>query len=100
MEGEGIKENGGGGEFKKMYLIYCKNFWKCHSAPHTSTKIKKTKNLQFAVLGYSALVSLLYIYGSQTGLIILKSMSEGQSNGQDLFCNYFQKYKLKMKCRI
>jgi hypothetical protein len=26
MEGEGIKENGGGGEFKKMYLIYCKNF--------------------------------------------------------------------------
>jgi hypothetical protein len=28
MEGEGIKENGGGGEFSMIYLIYCKNFCK------------------------------------------------------------------------
>jgi hypothetical protein len=39
----GIKENSGGGEFK--YLIYCKNFYKCHnvSQPSTATKRKLQK---------------------------------------------------------
>jgi hypothetical protein len=42
MEGEGIKENGGGGEFSMIYLIYCKNFCKWHNVPpqHNNKYIK------------------------------------------------------------
>jgi hypothetical protein len=43
--GGGIKENGGGGEFSMIYLMYCKNFGKCHNTPtqHNSKKIKKVR---------------------------------------------------------
>jgi uncharacterized protein (DUF433 family) len=33
MRQEGIKENDGGSEFNMIYLIYCKNFCKCHNVP-------------------------------------------------------------------
>jgi hypothetical protein len=42
--GEKMEENGGGGEFNIIYLIYCKNFCKCHNVPPPSTIIKKFKN--------------------------------------------------------
>jgi hypothetical protein len=29
-----------------IYLIYCKNFWKCHNVPPLSTTIKKKKKEQ------------------------------------------------------
>jgi hypothetical protein len=41
MEGGGMNKNGGGGEFKYIYLIYCKNFYKCHNVPLPTTTIKK-----------------------------------------------------------
>jgi hypothetical protein len=31
--GRGIKENGGRGNSNMIYLIYCKNFCKCHNVP-------------------------------------------------------------------
>jgi hypothetical protein len=34
MGEEGIKESGGGDEFKYYYLIHCKNCCKCHNVPH------------------------------------------------------------------
>jgi hypothetical protein len=37
----GIKENGGGLNSSMIYLIYCKNFCKCHNVPQPSTIIKK-----------------------------------------------------------
>jgi hypothetical protein len=36
----GMKENGGGGNSSVKYLIYCKNFCKCHNVPPPSTTIK------------------------------------------------------------
>jgi hypothetical protein len=39
-EGE-IKENGGGVNSSMIYLIYCKNFCKCHNVSPPSTTIKK-----------------------------------------------------------
>jgi hypothetical protein len=38
--GERKIKNGGGGEFKYMYLIHCKNFCGCHSVPPLNTVIK------------------------------------------------------------
>jgi hypothetical protein len=40
MQGGGIKESS---EFSMIYLIYCKNFCKCHNVPPPSTTIKKGK---------------------------------------------------------
>jgi hypothetical protein len=40
MGGGGMKENGGGGEFKWIYLTHCKNFCKYHSVPLPRTMIK------------------------------------------------------------
>jgi hypothetical protein len=37
----GMKEPGGGVNSSMIYLIYCKNFSKCHSVPPPSTTIKK-----------------------------------------------------------
>jgi hypothetical protein len=37
----GIKENDGRGELSMIYLIYCKNFYKCHNIFPASIKIKK-----------------------------------------------------------
>jgi hypothetical protein len=37
---EGIKESGGGGEFKYEMLIHYKNLCKCHNVPPLGTKIK------------------------------------------------------------
>jgi hypothetical protein len=37
---EGMKENGRGMNLSTIYLIYCKNFCKCHSVPPLSM-IKK-----------------------------------------------------------
>jgi hypothetical protein len=34
-----IKENGGVGDSSMLYLIYCKNFCKCHNVPPLSTAI-------------------------------------------------------------
>jgi hypothetical protein len=42
--GEGIRENGAGGELTMIYLRYCKKFCNCHSVPLPST-IKKFKNV-------------------------------------------------------
>jgi hypothetical protein len=39
----GIKESSGGVNSNVMYLIYCKNFYKCHSVPPPSTTMKKKK---------------------------------------------------------
>jgi hypothetical protein len=44
MEGEGIKENDGGGEFKYDIFDICKNFCKCHNVPLTSSRKKFVKN--------------------------------------------------------
>jgi hypothetical protein len=41
MGGQGIKENDGGVNSSTIYLIYCKNFYKCHNVPLSSTTIKK-----------------------------------------------------------
>jgi hypothetical protein len=41
MREGGIKENGGGGEFKYDILIHCKNFCKCHNVSPPSTAINK-----------------------------------------------------------
>jgi hypothetical protein len=38
---EGMQENGGGVNSSMTYLIYCKNFCKCHNVPAASTTIKK-----------------------------------------------------------
>jgi hypothetical protein len=38
MVGRGMKENGGGVNSSTIYLIYCKNFYKCHPAQ----QLKKT----------------------------------------------------------
>jgi hypothetical protein len=43
MEGEEIKENGGRVNSSMIYLIYCKNYCKCHKVLPLSTKIKKLK---------------------------------------------------------
>jgi hypothetical protein len=37
----GIKESCGGGEFKIIYLIPCKNLCKCYNVPPPSTTIKE-----------------------------------------------------------
>jgi hypothetical protein len=39
--GVGGTKNLGGGAFKYKYLIYCKNFCKCHNVPLHSTTVKK-----------------------------------------------------------
>jgi hypothetical protein len=36
----GIKENGGGGKFRIIYLMYCKNLCRCHNVPLPTTTIK------------------------------------------------------------
>jgi hypothetical protein len=41
MWGRGMEENGGGGNSSMKYLIYGKNFWKCHNVLPPSTTIKK-----------------------------------------------------------
>jgi hypothetical protein len=43
---EEIKKNGGGSE-SKIYLIFCKNFSKCHNVPSSSTTIKKNHMLKY-----------------------------------------------------
>jgi hypothetical protein len=48
--GGGIKENGGGGNSIMLYLIYCKNFFKCHNVLPPSRTIKKvTKKPQNSI---------------------------------------------------
>jgi hypothetical protein len=43
--GEGrLKENDGGVHSSTKYLIYCKNFCKCHNIPPSSTTVKKKKD--------------------------------------------------------
>jgi hypothetical protein len=37
----GVKENGGGVNSSILYLMYCKNFCKCHNVPLPSTTIKR-----------------------------------------------------------
>jgi hypothetical protein len=37
MEREGVKENGGGMNSSTIYLLYYRNFCKCHSVPPPST---------------------------------------------------------------
>jgi hypothetical protein len=39
-EGE-VKENGGGMNSSLTYLIYCKNFYKCHNVPPTQHNLRK-----------------------------------------------------------
>jgi hypothetical protein len=39
MEGGGIKENDGWVNSSMIYLVYCKNFYKCHNVPPSSTII-------------------------------------------------------------
>jgi hypothetical protein len=39
-EGKGVKENGRG---VNSSMIYCKNFYKCHSVPPPSTTIKNKR---------------------------------------------------------
>jgi hypothetical protein len=41
MGGGEIKGNGGGVNSAMIYLIHCKNFYKCHNVPPPSTTIKK-----------------------------------------------------------
>jgi hypothetical protein len=61
----GMKVNGEGGEFSMKYLVYCKNFCKCHNVPPLSTTIKKLVNVLFYTF-YLTLVFLnyksLYLY--------------------------------------
>jgi hypothetical protein len=38
MGGGKIKENGGGVNSTMIFLIYCKNFCKCHNVPHHDKK--------------------------------------------------------------
>jgi hypothetical protein len=38
-----IKDNSGGVNSSMIYLIYCKNFCKCHNVPPSSTAIKAKK---------------------------------------------------------
>jgi hypothetical protein len=46
-----IKGKGGGVNSSMIYLIYCKNFCKCHNAPSPSTtKQKKEKNKIVALI--------------------------------------------------
>jgi hypothetical protein len=37
----GMMKNGGGMNSSMIYLIYCKNFCKCHNVPLPTTTIKK-----------------------------------------------------------
>jgi hypothetical protein len=39
-----MKEPGGGVTSSLIYLIYCKNFCKCHNEPPPSTTKRKYKN--------------------------------------------------------
>jgi hypothetical protein len=41
----GIKEKVGRGEFNMMYLMYHKNFYKCHNVPPPSTRKNKRNTL-------------------------------------------------------
>jgi hypothetical protein len=43
MGGEGNKGEYGGANSNMIYLIYCKNFCKCHNLPPPSITIKKVK---------------------------------------------------------
>jgi hypothetical protein len=38
MHGGGIKERGGGVNSSMIYLIYCKNFHRCHMYPHPAQR--------------------------------------------------------------
>jgi hypothetical protein len=41
-----MKENGGGVNSNMMYLIYYKNFCKCHNVPSPSKTIKKVNETE------------------------------------------------------
>jgi hypothetical protein len=41
--GREMKENGDRVNSSMIYLIHCKNFYKCHKVPPPSTTIKKKK---------------------------------------------------------
>jgi hypothetical protein len=45
MRAQGIKENGEGVNSPMIYLIYCRNYCKCHNLPlpNTIVKFKKEK---------------------------------------------------------
>jgi hypothetical protein len=43
--GRGMKGNGGEVNSSMIYLIYCKNFCKCHNVPPPSTTMKKNVQL-------------------------------------------------------
>jgi hypothetical protein len=58
MEGGEIKDNGGGVNSSIIYLIYCKNFCKCHNVPPPSTTIKiNTKNSPRPFLSFKLAIS-------------------------------------------
>jgi hypothetical protein len=41
-----IKKNDGGVNSSMIYLIYCKNFYKCHKVPHPAQQLKNQYNFQ------------------------------------------------------
>jgi hypothetical protein len=45
-----------------IYLIYCKDYYKCHNVPLLNTIIKKERKNQKIELSYDPAISLVEIY--------------------------------------
>jgi hypothetical protein len=53
MGGEGIKENGRGGEFKYVYLIFCKTFLNVTMFPYPAQQLKKKEDIMKSTSYYT-----------------------------------------------